>query len=455
MADRVVVTWAETLPVRSFEHSVMANRLLGIAAVLGAAEVRSLAVASRHAQEVGWPAETEVLGVVHVFHGEDAQSFRVGVTSDRLALFAAVGGSEVFALPTEVCGPIVQPLVRYSGDFSPEPGRPVGEVFALPGPYRQSPILLDTATIRDRLTGGRKPHLAETDRFLPDEQFFVRLPEGYAPREPAGLVVWINAETSGRPPAVFFEAADAMGLVLIGIDNAGNARPAIDRYQLALDAVATAVQRFHIDPARVYVTGLSGGGRISSGLVACFPDVFAGGVPIVGLNTYKPVPLGDGRFVAAGYSKPKGARWRQFRGHRLAAMTGLLDFNCREMGSAVRILQRDGVDARLFEYEDMAHTLPTAERFAEAVGWVDAPYAEARADGWADAQRLLESSLAKFDGLSAENATQRRLLERMTVIGPWSPAAWRACELLGVVEPLSEQSGAAPSGAGVLPVSEP
>lgn len=451
-ATRVAVTWADSPPERIFEQSHMANRLLGVAAVLGPVESRSLAIASRNAAEVGWPAETEVLGYVHVSRGGETSTFRVGVTPDRLTLFADVEGGPVYAIPSDACRSIIGPLGTYAGDLTADSQIPLAEVTPLPGPYRHSPVLLDAPTIRDRLAGGRESNLPETDRFLPDERLFVRLPAGYTPREPAGLLVWVNAGPGGDPPEVFDDAADAMGLVMIGAADSGNVRLSTDRYQLALDAVATAAGRFHIDPTRVYVTGISGGGRISSALVACFPDVFTGAVPIVGVNTYKPVPLGDGSFVIAGYGRPDAARWRLLRKHRIAAMSGPLDFNYREIVSAVRILQRDGLDARLFEYEDMAHTLPTAERFAEAIGWVEAPHAAASAEAWADAAEQLETYLARFDELPVRSDAQRRLLERIAVTGPWSPAAWRACELLGITEappaPIPGATGDTPETRG-------
>jgi hypothetical protein len=431
-AERVVVSWSSAPPGAVLE-SPMANRLLGVAAVLGASDVRQLASLSRRAAEVGWPAETEILGHAHVSRAEQHATYRVGVTPDRLALFATVPDGPVFALDADGCHAILAPLLGYAGGFGPEAGASVGEVAEFPGDPRVSPIVLDEATVRDRLNAGRPTELPPTDRYLPDEQLFIRLPAGYTPRRPAGLVVWIDPTDSGRPPEGFSPAADAMNLIMIGAADAGNPRLATDRYQLALDAVASASSRFHIDPARVYVTGVSGGGRISSGLAVCFPDIFTGAVPIVGLNCYDHVPLGDGRFVPLGFRKPDAKRWKLLREHRIAAVSGPLDFNYREMTNAVRIYQRDGLPVRLFEYEDMAHTLPTPERFAEALGWVDEPVALASGAAAAEAAEQLDAYLARFGGLPATTDVQRRLLERVTTTAPWSDPAWRACELLGVV----------------------
>lgn len=47
--------------------------------------------------------------------------------------------------------------------------------------------------------------------------------------------------------------------------------------------IATMIDRHGVDPARVYVTGLSAGGGMASAMLATYPEVFAGGAIIAGL----------------------------------------------------------------------------------------------------------------------------------------------------------------------------
>ncbi len=432
----ILVTLHAERPEQVFTRCTMANRLLGTLSVVEAVDRPRLANASRRAEQTGWPEETEVLGFVHVSRGRDSFSYRVGTTPDGLMVFDDLARQRAFAMKIADCGPILTPLLGFAGEPQALTDTPRAVVVAALQPYRRAPILLDSAAIRERLSGGRKPNLPETQRYLPDEQFFVRLPAEYSSRSPAGLIVWTAASSSGRPPAVLNQAADELNCIVVGAADAGNLRLSTDRYQLGLDMVATMSQRYHIDPNRVYATGISGGGRISSALVACFPEVFTGAVPIVGLNVYKPVPLGDGRFVAAGFGRPKGALWRLLRQRRIAPMTGPLDFNYREMVNATRIMTGDGLNVRMFEYEDMGHTLPTAERFLEALSWVDATHAKAKQDRVENAEKLLAGYLLRFGETPAESARQRSLLERIAETAPWSVPAWRACELLGVAVPL-------------------
>jgi len=59
--------------------------------------------------------------------------------------------------------------------------------------------------------------------------------------------------------------------------------------------VATMVSDHGIDPARVFVTGLSAGGAMTPVMLATYPEVFAGGAIIGGL------PYGAATNIAAGF----------------------------------------------------------------------------------------------------------------------------------------------------------
>lgn len=436
-AEEILVTWEPRRPEAVSDQSTMINRIRGLAAVLDTPTRRRLAMISRNAPEIGWPSELEPAGYIHVRSGAQSRLLSFARTADNVTLVREHRDGAI-GVCCEFRGDDLDPLLLTLGGYSGPldelpPDLPLGQTVTLPPPYRASPIILDEATVRERLAGSRRTNLPPTERYLPEETLYVRLPRGYHPRAPAGLLVWIGASPDGRPPEAFVPAADALGLVLIGAAESGNLRPTADRHQLALDAVATARERLHIDESRVYTAGISGGGRICSALAACFPDVFAGAVPIVGLDLYEHIPVGDGSFVPANYRRPDARLWRLLRERRIAPVTGELDYNYRIIANACHIMERDGLAVRLFEYEDMAHTLPTPERFAEAIGWVDEPARDRRDKAWEEAREALEGYELKFADVPVTTDSQRRILEQITVTGPWSPAAWRACELLGVV----------------------
>lgn len=69
--------------------------------------------------------------------------------------------------------------------------------------------------------------------------------------------------------------------------------------------VETMIERHPIDPARIFVTGLSAGGAMTSAMLATYPEIFAGGAIIAGLS------------YRAATSVPQA--FERMRGHGLAA----------------------------------------------------------------------------------------------------------------------------------------
>ncbi|MBK7405256.1 MAG: prolyl oligopeptidase family serine peptidase [Phycisphaerales bacterium] len=440
---QAVATWGPEPPAADPGASPapppMIDRLRGIATRLGPEDLRKLALMCRNAKPVGWPADVPILGHLHLVTAAGTCSLRLGLTHDRSFLLAEEPTDASPVAPIELSVDGWESLLGAlravpPGAFSPEHW-PLGEVFPLQQPYQPSLILLDDATVESRLAGGRTTRLPATDRSLSEAQFLVRMPARYDPTIPVGLLVWIDAGDDGRPPDACIAAADEFNLVMIGAADAGNSRLVTDRYQLALDAVATLQSRLFVDTNRVYITGISGGGRVASAAVACFADIFTGAVPIVGLSAWKPVPLGDSRYAIAGYYKPEGGLWRLFRTHRVAPMTGSLDFNHPEICNAVRMAKGEGLAFQLFDYEGMGHEMPTPEHFAEAMRWVDEPARLAAAASESEAQSMLEGYARRFEDQPADSPAQRRILERIVALAPWSPPAWRACQLLGIVSP--------------------
>ena len=253
---------------------------------------------------------------------------------------------------------------------------------------------------------------------------------GCDPRRPAGLLVWSSPTARGAIPPVFRAALDELNLVCIGSDNTGNDRDVPDKFQIVFDAVATARQRFHIDARRIYITGMSGGGKVTSILAMCFPDVFTGAIPIVGLGTYSTLDDTWGQHRNAYFAEPRGPLAKLARARRMAPMGGPPDFNYDEMRERVARLEVDGfTNIRFFTYPDMAHVMPSADRFAEALRWIDAPWQQVREQERDRAESLLAANVDSGD---------RAALAEIIVAGPWTDAAWRALELLRTDDGLED-----------------
>ncbi len=305
-----------------------------------------------------------------------------------------------------------------------------GEIFELAHPLTTGWFHMTSPLLGKRMFPGMRVRVRGSFRELDREILTCRLPKGYDPRNPAGLLVWIDPTDIGEPPTQLHAATDELNLIIVGARNAPNDRFVADRMQLGFDGVATACERFHVDESRIYLTGMSGGGRASSMLWLGFPDVFAGAVPIVGLNHYRQITV-DGKDMAAGSGRPSGWQLHTLKTRRIAPMTGPIDFNYEEMRIRSTQLENDGFDIRFFEYEDMGHTMPTAPRFYDAMAWVDEPWQIARDESIAKARELLAQYEERFSqGSAARLPRACEMLVEITRIAPWSEPAWEAVELL-------------------------
>lgn len=312
----------------------------------------------------------------------------------------------------------------------PTTGLKQGEPTDLAAPYACSQVTLTRSEAASRLPGKLGLRLGELSRELSSETFRIRLPEGFEADNASGLLVWISPTPDGTPPRSLWEGADELGMILIGADNSGNQRSPVDRFQLALDAVAIASSRFTIDESRVYAVGMSGGGRMASVMWCNAPDVFTGAVGIVGMFSPHSLRI-EGNRIALTNDWPRSELRKQIGTHRLAGMGGPPDFNYTEMKQRTRLLGSDGYDVRFFEYEDMGHVMPEPTRFVEALRWVDEPARNERVSSEAEARELLDGVLKKLEPVATPDAESAATLVMITEIAPWTAPAWDAARLLG------------------------
>src|SRR5258706_1250587 len=128
---------------------------------------------------------------------------------------------------------------------------------------------------------------AKLDYTLADESFEVYVPPDYTEQTPFGLPVFVMPGGRNQPPENYRPLLDKHHLLWVCPNKAGNDRVTGPRMGLAIDAAANMRARYKIDPDRVYVSGISGGGRIASMLGVAFADVFrGGGFYIIGCNFY-------------------------------------------------------------------------------------------------------------------------------------------------------------------------
>lgn len=118
--------------------------------------------------------------------------------------------------------------------------------------------------------------LAQLEYDLGRESFDVVVPATYKPDVPHGLFVWMGV-TEFSP-----EWLPVLARYKLIYVRANNTERRLAMCALPLDAVHNLKKTYHIDENRVYVCGFSAGGALATHMLRGFPDVFRGGLFLLG-----------------------------------------------------------------------------------------------------------------------------------------------------------------------------
>jgi len=118
--------------------------------------------------------------------------------------------------------------------------------------------------------------LAEQPLDPAQELFVLHVP----PAEPQGgyaLLVFVPPWQQARIPRGWEEVLDRLGVIFVSAARSGNDEITLARREpLALIAAANVMARHHVDPARIFIAGFSGGSRVAERLALGYPDLFRG-----------------------------------------------------------------------------------------------------------------------------------------------------------------------------------
>lgn len=183
------------------------------------------------------------------------------------------------------------------------------------------------------------------------------VPKDYQPDVPAGLVVYISPSNSGEMPSAWQSVMDDKNLIWIAADRSGNRIDPRIRVAYSLLAPMFIGKKYNLDPNRMYVAGLSGGGRVASIVAPEYGIVFDGAIYICGVNKLPELTQQKMEFVQSG---------------RYVFLTGSQDFNRRETKQIYNRYRRSGIENSLYlEIRNMGHENPDAEGFSQAIAYLD------------------------------------------------------------------------------------
>lgn len=186
----------------------------------------------------------------------------------------------------------------------------------------------------------------------------VYVPPAYDPDDPPGLMVYISPTQSGEMPRGWQSVMDERNLIYIGADRSGNSALVSRRAVFAMVAPTLIGKNYRLNRERIYVTGLSGGGKMASMVATDHAHLFKGAIYNCGVDFWDDHP-------------PR--RYEQIKQNRYVFVTGTLDQALEPTKKVHGQYLRAGVEnSKLMVIRDMTHKNPNRYDFDEAVAYLDA-----------------------------------------------------------------------------------
>ncbi len=291
----------------------------------------------------------------------------------------------------------------------------------------------------------------EKDYDLQNESFEVHVPDSYKAGENWGLFVWVSPGGRGNLHESWREVLEKHKLIWIGPNKVGNERAIWCRMGLAIDAVHNIKKRYDINPNRIFISGASGGGRISSMLGVCYPDIFKGGIYMIGCNFYREMtaPNTGGKVWHRGYAPPPADILAQAKKNvRHVLLTGEKDPNREQTKIYFDEFKKDGFQhVTYIEVPAMGHQPPPPDQFENALAFLEKEIPAATVAATLpsrielpkspqppiqDAEKLLRNAKVFIDNQQWSPARER--LQNLISKYPDTPAAKEARDLLKKIE---------------------
>jgi poly(3-hydroxybutyrate) depolymerase len=193
-----------------------------------------------------------------------------------------------------------------------------------------------------------------SDVLPPDQQIRFKL---FVPGGPErkGVLVFVHPNDSAEPQAGWTRVLQEHGLIWVAAERFGNAVPTAQRVLAALLSLAHVQRTYAVDTQRIYIAGMSGGGRVASQAITQFPTIFRGAIYIVGAD-----PLGD------------GTQRELIATNRYVFLTGHKDFNRLEMRRIHRRYGTAGVKQTLWlDFPAFGHEYPSPAQLERAIQFLD------------------------------------------------------------------------------------
>ncbi|HEY1048994.1 MAG TPA: PHB depolymerase family esterase [Prosthecobacter sp.] len=237
--------------------------------------------------------------------------------------------------------------------------------------FAKSPPVSDNAQLQMRM------HAAETPPpfSIGMEKFDIIVPKKYKKGDPHGLFIWVSPSNAPSLSPEWEAVLAEKKLIFVGAHNSGNNREVFARMRMAVDANDNLRDLYDIDPARVYVSGFSGGGRVASMLGVTYADMFTGTIAFMGANFYTDVvDAAKTEVFQMRYIPHEEIMELAKNEGRYVLVTGEKDFNLKNTSAVYEDgFKKEGFKTvQLMNIPGQGHQPPKADWLKKAIEYLDA-----------------------------------------------------------------------------------
>ncbi|MBT5072803.1 MAG: prolyl oligopeptidase family serine peptidase [Kordiimonadaceae bacterium] len=185
----------------------------------------------------------------------------------------------------------------------------------------------------------------------------IHVPANYSPDNPPGILVYVSPQNRINVPTGWTNVTEENNLIWIAARMSGNEINVLKRISFAVMSLSLIDLNYQIDPARIFISGFSGGGRIASIVATEYPTIFKGAIYNSGVNFWQ-------------QSNPD--LLELIKNHRYVFVTGTDDFNLRDTRQVYNKYKKAGAkNIKLTVIRGMGHENPKRSRFARAIEFLD------------------------------------------------------------------------------------
>ncbi len=216
---------------------------------------------------------------------------------------------------------------------------------------------------------------------LNKERFFLVSPDKIDPNKKYGLIVFINSTDRMQllPPG-WEPILKERNLFYVAPFNCGNGRNMVERESIAVLCALSMIEKYNIDPHRVYIAGMSGGAQMASQVAFLQPNIFSGTIQNCGTNFYRKLKLNrapeitpEGWEYNYNFDCPLHSAESAKKLVKFALVTGGEDFDRNYVLDIYELgFKNEDFKVKLFDVKEMQHENCSAKTLEQVLDYLDA-----------------------------------------------------------------------------------